>query len=92
VQRRVVTNYDLLKNSMGASVEICTSEGGWYGVLRVEGADDEALALGLLEREDTLVHPGYFYDFPAGAYLVLSLLPANFAQGVEGLARFLARR
>jgi alanine-synthesizing transaminase len=92
VQRRVVINYDLLKNSMGASVEICTSEGGWYGVLRVEGADDEALALGLLEREDTLVHPGYFYDFPAGAYLVLSLLPANFAQGVEGLARFLARR
>jgi len=22
-----------------------------------------------------LVHPGYFYDFPAGSHLVLSLLP-----------------
>jgi len=31
-----------------------------------------------------LVHPGYFFDFPREAYLVLSLLPpeAEFAQGV----------
>ena len=29
----------------------------------------------LLERHDVLVHPGYFFDFPREAYLVLSLLP-----------------
>jgi len=89
VQKRVVANYNLLKNRVGAAAEICTSEGGWYGVVRVEGVDDEELALGLLDRENTLVHPGYFYDFPAGAYLVLSLLSERFAQGVEGLAHFL---
>jgi alanine-synthesizing transaminase len=92
VKTRIGNNYNLLKNALGSSAELCTSAGGWYGVVRVEGADDEALALGLLERENVLVHPGYFYDFSAGAYLVLSLLPADFANGVEGLANFLKWR
>lgn len=92
VKTRIGNNYNLLKNALGTSAELCTSAGGWYGVVRVEGADDEALALGLLERENVLVHPGYFYDFSAGAYLVLSLLPADFATGVERLANFLKWR
>jgi hypothetical protein len=29
----------------------------------------------LLEKDDTLTHPGYFFDFPREAFLVLSLLP-----------------
>jgi hypothetical protein len=39
-----------------------------------------------------LVHPGYFFDFPSGAHLVVSLLqrPAEFARGVEILAGVLA--
>jgi hypothetical protein len=34
------------------------------------------------------VHPGYFFDFPAGAHLVLSLLPEpeEFARGAALLA------
>ena len=36
---------------------------------------EEALELDLLERERVLVHPGYFFDFPREAFLVLSLLP-----------------
>ncbi len=92
VKQRISSNYDLLKNVLASSAEICTSEGGWYGVVRVEGVDDEQLALGLLQRENTLVHPGYFYDFPAGPYLVLSLLPKDFEQGVQRLANFLERR
>jgi alanine-synthesizing transaminase len=31
--------------------------------------------LHLLERDDVLVHPGYFFDFPREAFLILSLLP-----------------
>lgn len=89
IKRRIGDNYNLLKNAFGDSAELCCSEGGWYAVLRVEGADDEALALGLLERENVLVHPGYFYDFSAGAYLVLSLLPKDFAQGIQRLVHFL---
>jgi aspartate/methionine/tyrosine aminotransferase len=36
---------------------------------------EEALVLDLLERERILVHPGYFYDFPHEAFVVMSLLP-----------------
>jgi aspartate/methionine/tyrosine aminotransferase len=35
---------------------------------------EETLVLELLERDDVLVHPGYFFDFPREAYLVVSLL------------------
>ena len=48
---------------------------------------EEEWALSLLQA-GVLVHPGYFFDFPAGAHLVVSLLPepGAFAQGVELLA------
>ena len=34
-----------------------------------------------------LVHPGYFFDFPSEAYLVISLLtpPADFREGIARL-------
>jgi len=51
---------------------------------------EEALVLELLDRDDVLVHPGYFFDFPREAFIVVSLLgePARFDQAV---ARVLAR-
>lgn len=57
-------------------VSALAADGGWSAVLRVPelDADDEALALAILEREAVLLHPGYFFDFPRGAHLVLSLL------------------
>ena len=38
-----------------------------------------------------LVQPGYFYDFPRGSHLVVSLLPPEreFARAAEILARTL---
>ena len=36
---------------------------------------EETLVLELLEQDRVLVHPGYFFDFPHEAFLVLSLLP-----------------
>lgn len=64
-------------------------EGGWYAVLRLPRLmSEEEWALLLLQRDQVLVHPGYFYDFAQEAYLVLSLLtpPAVLAQGVQRLA------
>jgi aspartate/methionine/tyrosine aminotransferase len=63
-------------------------EGGWYAVLRLPRLmSEEEWALLLLQRDQVLVHPGYFYDFAQEAYLVLSLLtpPAVLAQGVQRL-------
>jgi hypothetical protein len=46
--------------------------------------------LDLLETDRVLVHPGYFFDFPREAFLVVSLLqvPERFD---EGATRMLAR-
>jgi len=69
-------------------------EGGWYAVMRLpQTRDEEAWATGLLEEEGVLVQPGYFYDFPDQAWLVVSLLtdPAVFAEGFERLVRHVDR-
>jgi alanine-synthesizing transaminase len=51
-------------------------EGGWYAALEIPRyVPEEEWVLNLLERDDVLVHPGYFFDFPREAFLILSLLP-----------------
>ena len=54
----------------------CTRDAGWSAVMRVPATrSEEDLALELLERDGVLVHPGFFFDFPHEAFLVVSLLP-----------------
>jgi hypothetical protein len=47
-------------------------------------ASEETLVLDLVEKDDVLVHPGYFFDFPREAFIVISLLvePASFDRGI----------
>jgi alanine-synthesizing transaminase len=66
------------------------AEGGWYAVVQVPALlSEEAWALALLDADNVLVHPGYFFDLPAGCRLVLSLLPPAevFAEGLARLVR-----
>jgi hypothetical protein len=51
---------------------------------------EESLVLQLLEQDHVLVHPGYFFDFPREAFLVLSLLPHPDVFD-RGVSRVLAR-
>ena len=58
------------------SVAMLHVEAGWSAVLRIPHTRaEEDVVLDLLERDDVLVHPGYFFDFPHEAFLVVSLLP-----------------
>jgi aspartate/methionine/tyrosine aminotransferase len=88
LRERVARNLDALRRAT-AAVSVATllaCEGGWYGVLRVPATvSEEERTLRLLEEKDVLVHPGYFFDFPHEAFLVLSLLPppADFDEGVS---------
>jgi aspartate/methionine/tyrosine aminotransferase len=52
---------------------------------------EEEWALQLLERHGVLIQPGFFYDFEAEAFLVVSLLtpPAAFREGFERLREWL---
>lgn len=72
-------------------VSVLPVEGGWYAVLKVPTfVPEEELVLRLLDDDHLIVHPGYFFDFTAESYLVVSLLcpPADLA---DGAARLLHR-
>ena len=72
----------------GAAWDVLRPEGGWSAILSVPRArTEEEWALLLLER-GVLVHPGYFFDFAGGGFLVVSLLPPEevFARGAALLA------
>ena len=62
-------------------------EGGWTASLRVPNIKtDEEWVLDLLSEYDVLVQPGFFYDFPSGAHLIVSLITPE-AEFAEGLIR-----
>jgi alanine-synthesizing transaminase len=63
-------------------------DGGWYAVLRLPRVkSEEEWVLELLEEDQVLVQPGWFYDFAEEPYLIVSLLtpPADLATGCERL-------
>jgi aspartate/methionine/tyrosine aminotransferase len=75
----------------GSPLRSLKVEGGWYATLELPRQySEEEWALALLEKDDVLAHPGYFFDFPREAFLVLSLLPRA-ETFREAVSRILAR-
>lgn len=90
---RVRENYQHLKNEAAAhpQVEVLHADGGWSAVLRVPSTrPEEDIVLDLLQRDGVLVHPGFFFDFPHEAFLIVSLLPER-QQFAAGVAKILER-
>lgn len=87
ILERVRGNYAALRRMAASSsaVTLLPAEAGWSAVLRVPATrTEEDLALELLQRSGVVIHPGYFFDFPHEAFVVISLLPKPdvFARGV----------
>jgi alanine-synthesizing transaminase len=98
IRRRVTGNHEALVAAFAGTpghrptVDVLPLVGGWSAVLRVPATiPEEDLVLHLLQKHDVLVHPGYFFDFPREAYLVLSLLPPMevFSEGIKQLVHAL---
>lgn len=92
LRARLLSNHAALAEAFAGACETTVSplSAGWSAVLRLPAVEsEEELVLRLLEQEDLLVHPGYFFDFPREAFLVVSLLPPEerFRQGAARLAR-----
>lgn len=88
IAARVRENLQYLSTAIGdhSPAQILRVEGGWYATLRVPRTkSEEEWCLDLLEHQDVLVQPGFFYDFESEAYLVLSLLTEvqTFREGVK---------
>ena len=74
------------------SCDVLPVEGGWSLSVRVPATQpEETRVIELLAAERVLVHPGYFFDFPHEAFVVVSLLPEPtiFADAFERSLRFL---
>jgi alanine-synthesizing transaminase len=88
IHARVRRNYTALRQAAAdadAQATVLSADGGWSAVVRVPATEgEEALALDLL-ASGVVVYPGFFFDFPHEAFLVVSLLPepAEFARGIS---------
>jgi aspartate/methionine/tyrosine aminotransferase len=84
---RVRRNLESLRSlaSHHPSLDVLRVEGGWSAVVQApQLRGEETLVLDLLEKDNVLVHPGYFFDFSREAFIVVSLLvdPATFDPSV----------
>jgi alanine-synthesizing transaminase len=97
IRARVLHNERTLRAAFpaGGPVTVLPVPAGWAACMRVPAVrPEEDLVLDLLESHDVLVQPGYFFEFPFEAFLVVSLLPPLdiFGEGVARLARALTIR
>jgi alanine-synthesizing transaminase len=93
IRKRTAENLAFAREALrGTEANLLSVEGGWYATLQVPGVrSEEEWVLGLLEHANTLVQPGYFFDFDSEAYLVVSLLTVRdvFEEGLGRLTEFL---
>ncbi len=93
IRARTRRNLDVLRAKVKAfpALAVLPVEAGWSAIIQVPSfRSEESLVLDLLERDHVLVHPGYFFDFPSEAFVIISLLvePRAFDAGI---ARVLSR-
>jgi alanine-synthesizing transaminase len=93
ISQRTSANLEDLRGVLeGSAGNVLNAEGGWYAVVQVPRTrSEEDWALGLLEEQNVVVQPGYFFDFESEAFLVVSLLtePKVFGEGVRRLRALL---
>jgi alanine-synthesizing transaminase len=87
---RLTANRRELERALaGSAATPLATDGGWSAVVRVpRHPGEEERVLRLLERHGLRVHPGFYFDFPDEAFLVVSLLGPEeaFARGAAILA------
>jgi aspartate/methionine/tyrosine aminotransferase len=93
IMDRLRENMAFLKAAMikAPATRVLEVEGGWYATLHVPRTrSEEEWCLEILDQENVIVQPGFFYDFESEAFLVISLLTQS-AIFHDGVARLLQR-
>jgi alanine-synthesizing transaminase len=93
IQARLARNLSALRAAVATcpALSLLDVEGGFYATLRLPSLHgEEQWVLTLLELDSVHVQPGYFFDFPAEAYIIVSLL-CDEATFDGGIARVVAR-
>jgi len=93
IRERCAANLAAAREALaGSAGNILAVEGGWYITVQAPKIrSEEEWVLELLERENLLVQPGFFYDFETEAFLIVSLLtvPEVFNEGLNRLRAYL---
>lgn len=91
IRSRVLSNLATLADAVrDTSCRLLSAQGGWYATLEIpRHLSEEEWILQLLDEDQVLVHPGYFFDFDGEAYLVISLLPDRqvFQEAIQRLVK-----
>jgi hypothetical protein len=92
IRRRVHANLFFLQTQLDdhPTCRLLRAEGGWYAILQSDAfIPEDDLILTLLDNDNVLVHPGYFFDFENEGFLIISLLPPAeiFHEGVLRLLK-----
>jgi alanine-synthesizing transaminase len=93
ISTRITDNHQFLveQTTQNPNCRALMREGGWYEIIEIfDAVSEEDRILQLLERDHTLVHPGYFYEFNKEGLVVVSLLtPVETFRG--GISRLISR-
>jgi alanine-synthesizing transaminase len=80
----------LLENSPARALE---TEGGWSAIIQLPRTlSEEEWITRLVEEQSVVVQPGYFFDIPGEAYVVVSLITPSdeFFEGIGRIRRLAA--
>ena len=95
IQERCNRNLEFALDRLGDSpIHVLHVEGGWSVIMQLPSMLEEEEWLNrLLQQENVLLQPGYFFDMPSGAFAVASLItePKAFGEGIEKLRTFAER-
>lgn len=96
ILRRAKENLDILRDRLnGSAGHLLAVEGGWSAIIQVPRTlPEDTWAANLLEQRDVTVQPGYFFDMPSEAFLVVSLIvhPKVFREGIARLRELVSLR
>jgi alanine-synthesizing transaminase len=86
IRQRTVANLAAVNHLLGgSSAQALRVEGGWSVILQLpQTRTEEEWCLALLDRFRVIIQPGYLFDMPREAYIVVSLLtqPDDLVDGI----------
>lgn len=89
IMERTTRNLRRLQERLqGSAAHSLHVEGGWSAIIQLPRTlSEESWVTRLLEEEDVLVQPGYFFDMASEAYIVVSLITPleDFDEGISRL-------
>lgn len=92
---RTKQNFANLKRLLNNCPATCLhTEAGWSAIVRLPNlVSEEAWTARFLEECTVVVQPGYFFDMPSEAYIVVSLITpeCEFQDGMERIQRLVAQ-